>query len=261
VAATPVPPAVCQPPPPATPRPSPTPDVALAPTPTPAPDLEAIVDPLLETFVATAAANLQACWNAADWPAVANSVTPRFLQTAYGIAPDAGAAQALATLDLGPLTIENISPMTLWSDGRGAVEVLYLRGEGSPAQAVAARWFVIAERGVARFDEETLLLPPLLGDRATIGFAIADDQQPMQWSGFSTGQVPASPVIALHAANRGRRAHTFLLDDPSGRTLGLLTLPPWTQGDLLLLDLPPGAYRLHDPTVPGSQLDVRVIGG
>jgi hypothetical protein len=192
---------------------------------------------------------------------VAAAVTPSFLQTALGIdAPDiAGQAQALAALDPGPIHIETIGSVQIWNDGRGAVEVFYTRGRGRPLQAVAARWFLIAERGVVCFDEEVLLLPPPLGDRLTIGFAIPDDNQSLAWSGPDGGQIPVSPVIALHGANRGRESHTFLLEDDAGQTLGVLTLPPWRQADLILLDLPPGTYRLVDPSVPDSELTL-VVG-
>ena len=254
----------CHPPVPATP--TSTPDLAgdslLGPTPTPAPDPDAVVDPLLEGMTADAAANLQACWNAADWNAVTAILTPRFLQTAFGINAPARAEQtrALAALELGPLHVETIGPIGIWSDGRGAVDVLYFRGRGKPVQAVAARWFLIAERGVVRFDEEVLLLAPSLGDRVMVGFAIADDQQPMQWNDPAGGQISRSPVIALHGANRGWIAHTFLFEGASGETLGILTLPPWRQGDLVLLDLPAGTYRLRDPAVPGSELVLKVAG-
>ncbi len=264
VVATPVAAGTCSPPVPATPTPTPDLDDSslLGPTPTPAPDPDAVVDPLLESMTATAATNLQACWNAADWDAVTAIVTPRFLQTALGInAPERGEqANALAALDPGPLQIESIGPVGIWSDGRGAVDVLYFRGRGKPVQAVAARWFLIAERGVVRFDEEVLLLAPSLGDRVMVGFAIADDLQPMQWSDPAGGQISRSPVIALHGANRGWIAHTFLFEGASGETLGILTLPPWRQGDLVLLDLPAGTYRLHDPTVTGSELVLNVAG-
>ena len=213
-------------------------------------------------MAATAAAALEACWNTRDWDAVASILTPRFLETALGIdtAQKAEQVQALAALELGPLHIETIGPVGIWSDGRGAIDVLYLRGRGNPVQAVAARWFLIAERGAVRFDEEVLLLPPPLGDRITIGFAIADDQQPLQWNDPAGGEIPVSPVTALHGGNRGRDAHTFLLEGTGGETLGVLTLPPWRQGDLVLLDFPAGTYRLHDPAVPGSELDLRVMG-
>jgi hypothetical protein len=222
----------------------------------------AVVDPRLDAMTATAAAALEACWNAGDWNAVAAIVTPRFLQTALGIdAPDVPArARTLATLDPGPLRIETIGPVGIWSDGRGAVDVLYLRGRVNPVQAVAARWFLVAERGVVRFDEEVLRLPPPLGDRITIGFAIADDQQPLQWNDPAGGEILESAVIALHGANRGQEPHTFLLERTGGETLGVLTLPPWRQGDLVLLELPAGTYRLHDPAVPGSELSLKVIG-
>jgi hypothetical protein len=213
-------------------------------------------------MTAAAATTLEACWNASDWDAVVTIVTPRFLQTALGITTPEKAEQirALAALELGPIHIETISPVGIWNDGRGAVEVLYLRGQGNPVQAVAARWFLIAERGIVRFDEEVPLLSPPLGDRITIGFAIADDQQPLQWSNPTGGNVPLSAVTALHGANRGRQSHSFVLSGSSGETLGILTLPPWRQGDLVLLDLPVGTYRLHDPAVPGSELSLRVIG-
>ena len=254
----------CQAPPPATPSPTPAGDASsfLGPTPTPAPDLNAVVDPRLDAMVATAAAALEACWNTRDWKAVASILTPHFLQTSLGIdsSQNGEHAQALAALELGPLHIETIGPVGIWSDGRGAVDVLYFRGRGNPVQAVAARWFLVAERGVVRFDEEMLLLSPPLGDRITIGFAIADDQQPLQWNDPAGGEIPVSPVTALHGANRGREFHTFLLEGTGGDTLGVLTLPPWRQGDLVLLDLPAGAYRLHDPAVPGSELTLRVMG-
>lgn len=263
--ATPVSETGCVAAPPATPTPTlaPTsvPPLGVDPTPTPAPDPEAIVDPLLERMAAAAIANLEACWNAGDWDAVAGIVTPRFLKTSLGIAVDdeRQRAAALSALDLGPLHIEMTAPVEIWSDGRGAVDVLYLRGDGPPTQVVAARWFFVAERGVARFDEETLLTPPPLGDRVMIGFAIADDVQPLQWASLDRGHVPAAPVIALHGANRGLDAHTFLLQNAEGANLGVLTLPSWAQGDLVLRDLPPGLYRLHDPAVDGSVLEL-VVG-
>lgn len=264
VAATPRAAIPCQPPPPTTPSPTPERDMSslLGPTPTPAPDPDAVVDPRLDAMTAAAAAALEACWNASDWDAVASTLTPRFLQTSLGIdTPQIDEqVQALATLELGPLHIETIGPVGIWSDGRGAVEVLYFRGRGKPVQAVAARWFLIAERGVVRFDEEVLLLPPPLGDRITIGFAIADDQQPLQWSSPTSGEIPVSPVTILHGANRGRESHTFVLEGTGGETLGVLTLPPWRQGDLVLLDLPAETYRLYDPAVPGSELSLRVMG-
>ncbi len=125
----------CQAPPPATPSPTPARDTSsfLDPTPTPAPDPDAVVDPRLDAMTAAAAAVLEACWNAGDWEAVADIVTPRFLQSALGIdTPEvAEAARALATLDPGPLHIETIGPVGIWSDGRGAVDVLYFRGRGT----------------------------------------------------------------------------------------------------------------------------------
>jgi hypothetical protein len=264
--ATPIGAVSCQPPAPAPPSPTPEstePPIGAGPTPTAVPDPEAIVDPLLDPMAAAAAANLQACWNAGDWDVVAGIVTPRFLETALGItAPDAaGRAAALAALDLGPLRIETIGPVGIWTDGRGAVDVFYRRGRGQPLQAVAARWFLLAKRGVVRFDEETPLLPPPMGDRVTIGFAIADDVQPLQWDSLDGGRVARSPVIALHGANRGLTAHTFLLQNTSGETIGLLTLPAWTQGDLVLLDLPAGAYALRDPAVAGSSRELAVGNG
>ena len=72
--------------------------------------------------------------------------------------------------------------------------------------------------------------------------------------------VICGPAIALHGANRGQASHTFLLEGTGGETLGVLTLSPWRQGDLVLLELPAGTYRLHDPAVPGSDLSLRVIG-
>jgi hypothetical protein len=264
VATTPEAAVPCHPPATATPTPTPDPDDSslLGPTPTPAPDLDAAVDPLLESMTATAAANLQACWNAADWDSVTAILTPRFLETAFGISTPVMTEQtrALSALELGPLHVERIGPVGIWSDGRGAVDVLYFRGRGNPVQAVTARWFLIAERGVVRFDEEVLLLTPPLGDRVTVGFAIADDNQPMQWSDPTGGQITRSPVIALHGANRGWQPHTFLLEGAGGETLGILTLPPWRQGDLALLDLPAGTYRLRDPAVGESELELRVTG-
>jgi hypothetical protein len=211
-------------------------------------------------MIAVAARTLDACWNAGDWDAVAEILTPRFFQTAFGIdAPDAaGRALALSTLDLGPVRIESIGPVSLWSDGRGAVEVFYQRGHGHPAQAVAARGFLITARGVVRFDEETLLAPPPLGDQVTVGFGIADDRQPLRWDSPDSGLIPRFPVTALHGANRGREPHTVFLTSATGETVGILTLPPWSQGDLVLLDLPAGTYRLADPAVAGPEIALRV---
>src|SRR5215213_432546 len=87
VVATPGPAIPCQAPPPATPSPAPARDTSsfLDPTPTPAPDPDAVVDPRLDVMTAAAAAALEACWTAGDWGALADIVTPRFLQSALGI--------------------------------------------------------------------------------------------------------------------------------------------------------------------------------
>jgi len=233
------------------------------PTPTPGFDREAVVDPLLDGMIAAAAAELAACWEAGDWQAVASMVTPRFLETALGVAGVTSEERSLglAALDPGPLRIASMSPAGIWSDGRGVVEMLYFRGRGAPVQAIAARWFFVAERGVVRFDEESLLLPPPLGDRLTIGFTIADDTQPMQWASQTGGDISSSPVVALHGLNRGRTPHTIILRGDRDQTLGVLTLPAGSEGDLVLLDLPEGAYRLHDPAVEGSTLELVVADG
>ena len=237
---------------PATPSPTPASDTSsfLDPTPTPAPDPDAVVDPRLDAMTAAAAAvsgSVLECQRLERRGVHRHAaLPPNFPRYRYS-RDTRSESRHWPTLDLGPLHIETIGPVGIWSDGRGAVDVLYFRGRGNPVQAVAARWFLIAERGVVRFDEEMLLLPPPLGDRITIGFAIADDQQPLQWNDPAGGEIPVSPVTALHGANRGRESHTFLLEGTGGETLGVLTLPPWRQGDLVLLDLPAGTYRLHDP--------------
>jgi hypothetical protein len=233
---------------------------SVQPTPTPFLDLETRVDPLLAPMVATAVADFQACWNATDWAGVASLVTPRFLKTALGIdTPQSEErVRALGALALGPIEIEQVGPVGIWSDGRAAVDVVYRRGAGRPQQVIAARWFVIASRGIAHIDEEALLAPPPLGDRVTLGFTIPDDQQRLQWDSGDAGNVPVSPVVALHGANRGLRPHTLLLESADGSRVGLLTLPSWQQGDLVLLDLPPGAYHLRDPAVAGSALTLLV---
>lgn len=233
------------------------------PTPTPGFDREAVVDPLLDGMIAAAAVNLAACWNASDWQAVATMVTTRFLETGLGItgATSEERAQGLAALDPGPLRIESMGPVGIWSDGRGVFDLLYFRGRGNPAQAIAARWFFVAEGGVVRFDEESLLLPPPLGDRLAIGFTIADDTQPMQWAGQTGGHISSSPVVALHGVNHGRAAHTMILRGDYGQTLGVLTLPAGSEGDFILLDLPEGTYRIHDPAVEGSTLELVVRRG
>ena len=260
--ATPVPAGTCRSVWPATPTATPN-DAAvrtIQPTPTPFLDSEMRVDPLLAPMVASAIADLQACWNADDWAGVASLVTPRFLQTALGIDAAQGEERVreLAALALGPIEIEQVGPVGIWSDGRAAVDVVYRRGAGRPQQVVAARWFLIGARGVAHIDEEVLLTPPLLGDRVTLGFSIPDDQQPLQWDSGGAGRVPVSPVIALHGANRGLRPHTLLLESADGARVSLLTLPSWQQGDLILLNLPAGAYRLRDPAVSGSVLTLDV---
>ncbi len=256
----------CQPPA-ATPEAAPTTssrDSPIAPpTPTPGFDRQAVVDPLLDGMISAAAVELAACWEAGDWQAVASMVTPRFLETAVGVAgvTSEERAQGLAALDPGALRIASMTPAAIWSDGRGVVDLLYFRGHGDPLQAIAARWFFVAERGVVWFDEESLLLPPPLGDRLTIGFSIADDAQPMQWASQSAGHIASSPVVALHGVNRGRTPHTIILHDAHARPLGVLTLPAGSEGDLVLLDLPAGAYQLQDPAVVGSTLELVVGDG
>lgn len=244
---------------------SPTPTAASGltePTPIPALDREATADFTLDAMVQAAANTLQVCWNAGQWAAVEALLTPRFLETAFGIAaPDATMrAEALARLGLGSLEILEVGPVAIWNDGRGVVDIIYRRGQGDTRQAVAARWHVVAARGRIWFDEETTLLPPPLGDRLTAGFSMPDDEQPLAWSSPASSQIATSPVIALHGANRGRLPHTVILEDEGGRAVGLLTLPAGRQVDLVLLDLPPGTYRLYDPAVPGSEATLVVTG-
>ena len=66
------------------------------------------------------------------------------------------------------------------------------------------------------------LLP--LGDRVSVGFAIANDQQPLQWVNPAGDEILIAPVTARRGVNRGRELHTFLLEGTGDETFDVLTL-------------------------------------
>lgn len=238
--------------PPTLPTPTPYVEAAWAsiPTPTLAPQPEATFDPLLLEMVDTAVAQYSACWNAADWETVLRRTTPRFLATSLGVPADVEEAQvsALSSLALGPIKLLHAGNLALWNDGRLAREVRYARGMGPVKQVVTARWFFVAQRGIARLDEEMPLAAPPLGEGIVLGAALPDDAQPVQWATPGNATIPALPVTILHLANRGTAPHRFTLAAPHGGIVGLLVLPAGSEADMALLNLPPGPYLLDGTT-------------
>lgn len=236
--------------PPTLPTPTPYVEAAWAspPTPTLAPQRESDVDPLLLEMVDTAIAQYSACWNSAAWETVVRRTTPRFLATSLGVtaSSEAGQAAALAELALGPIEILDVGAARFWNDGRLAREVRYARGAGPAKQVVTARWFFVAQRGMARLDGEMPLAAPPLGDGIVLGAALPDDTQPVHWASPANTAIPALPVTILHIANRGGLPHRFTLTDARDGIVGLLVLPPGSESDMALLDLPAGTYRLND---------------
>ena len=216
-----------------------------APLVTPEPVPDAVLDPLIPGYLAHATARFAACWNRGDWPTVAQGATPRFLRTAFGAPYDPA---ALAALDLGRVTLLEISAPRLWSDQRVAVEVRYQRGP----QVVAERWFFLVTHGDALLDEAVALPLPPLGDRAVLGVETAGFTAPWAWRGAEPAVVPPVPLVVLAVANRTPEPRTITVRTADGAVAGFLSVPGGSEVALGLRDLPPGTYEITSAESPDA---------
>ena len=210
----------------------------------PVPD--ATLDPLIPGYLDQAITRFAACWNSGDWAAVVSGTTPRFLRTALGVAHDPA---ALAALELGPVTVLEVSAPRLWSDDRAAAEVLHQRGP----QVISERWFFLVSYGDALLDEAiTVPLPPL-GDRLVLGVATARFPAPWAWRGTPPADLPPLPLTVIAAANRTPEPRTITVRDGDGTVIGFLIVPGGSEVELGLRDLPPGTYEISSDESPDAE--------
>lgn len=216
----------------------------------PVPD--AILDPLIPEYLDHTVDRFAACWNNGDWPGVVSGATPLFLMTAFGISPD---PVSLAELDLGPVTLLEVSAPRLWSDGRVATEVLYQRGP----QVIAERWFFLVMHGDALLDEAVALPLPSLGDRLVLGVETAGFTAPWAWRGTQPAVAPAMPLIVIAVANRTPEPRTITVRAAGGSVAGYLSVPGGSEVELGLQDLPPGTYEVTSAESAGAEpLELRI---
>ncbi|MFN8661496.1 MAG: hypothetical protein U0075_06355 [Thermomicrobiales bacterium] len=216
------------------------PQVPLEPVP------DSALDPLVPGYLDHAVSRFAACWNAGDWSTVVRGATPRFLTTAFGISPNPA---ALADLELGPVTLLEISPPRLWSDGRAATEVLYQRGP----QVVSERWFFLVMRGDALLDEAVPLSLPPLGDRLVLGVESVDFTAPWAWRGREPEVAPAMPLLVITAANRTPEPRTITVRAAGGAVSGYLRVPAGSEIELGLRNLPAGRYEITSAESPDAE--------
>jgi uncharacterized cupredoxin-like copper-binding protein len=150
----------------------------------------------------------------------------------------------------------NFTPgaVSSYADGSVSVDVTYMQTE---YQFVAERWTFVKDGEYWKIDELTPLTPQPEGDTAVLGFALTE----YEFTAVGATEVTAMPVLLLHGANQGAEPHEMLvLKLPEGITfdqvmadeslqsqvefIGQIFLEPGQEGDLALINLPPGTYTL-----------------
>jgi hypothetical protein len=216
------------------------------------------IDPALVTSVVMTLDRFVACWNAGNGEALLSLVTPRYLQTRFNVRSVAAARLALsAQPTLPPIALIEPGAIHTYPDGRLSLDYTYQLGR---YQIVRARLILKPAGPHLLLDDEAPLWPRPLGDTTVIGFSLADDTSPISFD--QSEAIAASPVVILSGVNDGDQRHIVMLwrqttgasGDPllGGEFVGYLSLAPGERQEMVLLDLPPGIYRLVDGAVVGS---------
>jgi uncharacterized cupredoxin-like copper-binding protein len=200
--------------------------------------------------VTAGAQNIANCVNSGNLEGAAALFTTNLLQEQFGSSNPYDAVVNLEDFMLNGVTFGDVST---YADGTSSVDVSYMQSE---YQAVAERWFLIQDGGYWKVDSVVPLQPAPEGDTAVVGVTLTE--YAMEPNATSVTQMP---VIMFHGVNAGAEAHEIAIYVlPEGATVEQVladedlqnqtefiaqrSYEPGEQGDIALLNLPPGKYTL-----------------
>ncbi len=209
-------------------------------------------DDATATEAAAAATNLANCINGGNFEGAVALMTTKFMESLFGTGNpyDVLAQGVLAGTQLGNFATGAVST---YDDGSVSVEISYM---GSKYQVSAERWFLVRDGEYWKIDALEQINPEPEGDTAVVGINLTE--YAMEPNATS---VVESPVLIFHGINAGAEAHEIavyvlpegttveqVLADPDLQNqtefIAQRSYEPGEQGDIALINLPPGKYTL-----------------
>jgi uncharacterized cupredoxin-like copper-binding protein len=205
--------------------------------------------------------NIINCLNSGNLEGAVALMTSNFLLQQFGTGNpyDVLANNMLQGVSFGEVKIDNVQT---YADGSVSAEVSYMQ---SQYQEVKEQWTLVQEDGYWKAEHLEQLNPSPEGDTTVVGVTMGGEKGEYTFEPNVT-EIPESPVLVLHGVNAGEMVHEIVvLKLPEGVTaddvinadeakigelqqqsefIGQRTYLPGEQGDVALINLPPGTYTL-----------------
>jgi len=204
------------------------------------------------TAEATAAAtNLANCVNGGNIEGGVALMTTHFMETLFGTGNPYDVIPNFQGQQFNNFATGAVSS---YADGSVSVDVSFMQ---TKYQFVAERWTFKKDGQYWKIDDLATLSPQPEGDTAVIGYTLTE----YAFTAVGATEVTAMPVLLLHGSNQGVEPHEMVvLKLPEGITfdqvmadssleskvefIGQTFFEPGHEGDLSLVNLPPGTYTI-----------------
>jgi hypothetical protein len=208
-------------------------------------------DEATTTTADAAATNLANCINGGNFEGAAALMTTNFMQTLFGTGNPYDVVGELQGTQFGNFAAGAVSS---YADGSVSVDVTYMQTE---YQFISERWTLVQDGGYWKIDDLESLSPQPEGDTGVLGFVLTE----YAFTAAGATEITEMPVLLLHGANQGAEPHEMVvLKLPEGMTvdqlladeslfsqvefIGQSFFEPGQEGDMALVNLPPGTYTL-----------------
>jgi uncharacterized cupredoxin-like copper-binding protein len=205
--------------------------------------------------------NIINCLNSGNVEGAVALMTSNFLLQQFGTSNpyDVLANNMLQGVSFGDIKIDNVQT---YADGSVSAEVSYMQ---SQYQVVTERWTLVQEDNYWKAEHLAQLNSSPEGDTTVVGVTMGGEKGEYTFEPNVT-EIPETQVLVLHGINAGKMAHEIVVVKlPEGTTpddlikgddakvsqleqqsefIGQRTYLPGEQGDIALINLPPGTYTL-----------------
>jgi uncharacterized cupredoxin-like copper-binding protein len=205
--------------------------------------------------------NIVNCLNSGNVEGAVALMTSNFLMQAFGTTNpyDVLANNLLQGASFGEIQVNNVQT---YADGSVSAEVSYMQ---SQYQLTTERWTLVQEDNYWKAEHLDVLNPAPEGDTTVVGVTMGGEKGEYTFEPNVT-EIPESPVLVFHGVNAGEMVHEIVIVKlPEGTTpddlikgddakisqleqqsefIGQRTYLPGEQGDIALINLPPGVYTL-----------------
>ncbi len=200
---------------------------------------------------AAAATNLANCINGGNLEGAVALMTTHFTEELFGTGNPYDVIPNLQGTTFGNFTTGAASS---YADGSVSVDVSYMQTE---YQFISERWTLVQDGGYWKIDALESLSPQPEGDTGVLGFTLTE----YAFTAVGATEITEMPVLLIHASNQGAEPHeVIVLKLPEGLTvdqlladeslfsqvefIGQTFYEPGQEGDMALINLPPGTYTL-----------------